>query len=220
MEQKRPKDQDGQKDDESDDKLDIKELEGIVLNKDEQKMLEDLDQDIGFQVAVQELIVSGNAIDAIELQTKLLLLLYQFFEKRIDDHKELRSLMERKDKSINDDVAKLSVFIMQSRSQILKQFSLELDIEKYLTNRSIATLRNTIKRFVVYEMYKFITPKKIAGETKKQNFTHNMLVGGLKRASRYAGGSKSQVAGYGKAFVQKLDRQHKKLARGGGIIRM
>lgn len=220
MEQKKPTDQ--AKLDEFDDKLDIKELEGVILTKDEQKMFEDLDQDIGFQVAIEQLILNASTIDAVELQTKLILLLYQFFEKRIKDHQDLRSLIERKNKSIDDDVVTLSVFIMQSRSQILKQSGQELDMknEKYLTNKSIANLRNIIKRFVVYEMYKFTTPKRIAGESKKQNFVHNVLVGGLKMASHYSGGSKSEIRGYGKNFVQKLERQHEKLAKRGGIIRM
>jgi transcriptional regulator NrdR family protein len=46
-------------------------------------------------------------------------------------------------------------------------------------------LRDIIKRFAVYELYKFITPQRIAGESRQANFTHNMLVSGLKRALNY-----------------------------------
>jgi hypothetical protein len=79
-------------------------------------------------------------------------------------------------------------------------------------------LRDTIKKFALYQIYKFSTPRRIAGETRKQKFIDNMLIGGLKLASRHAGGSKKELANYSPEFIKKLEKQHQKMSRG-SIIR-
>ena len=37
-----------------------------------------------------------------------------------------------------------------------------------------------MKNFAVYEVYKVMNPKRIAGETAKDNYKHNLIEGGEK----------------------------------------
>ena len=64
------------------------------------------------------------------------------------------------------------------------------------------------------EIYKFINPHRIAGETRKENFVHNMILGGMKRASRYEGGTKKELKSYSPSFIRNLEKQHKSFKRG------
>lgn len=202
------------------DEIDIQELSAIELTEEEKKIFEVLDSDIGFQVAVEKIIANiGDELDTAKIQSKLLLLLYEFFKSKMGSPSHLRTMMLKRKKSIDEDIKKMSIFVIQTHSQIVRQASQNITLSKdkyeYLTKQSRDNLRNTIKRFAVYELYKFITPRRIAGETRRQNFIHNMLLGGLKYASHFEGGTKSELQKYTPQFLQKLERQHKKFTRGG-----
>ncbi|HJK86288.1 MAG TPA: DUF5394 family protein [Candidatus Megaira endosymbiont of Nemacystus decipiens] len=58
-------------------------------------------------------------------------------------------------------------------------------------------LKKLIKNFAIYEIYKIMNPKRIAGETKKMNYINNLVYGGKKLAQRYEGGKASDLKKYG-----------------------
>ena len=73
-----------------------------------------------------------------------------------------------------------------------------------------------MKNFAVYEIYKVINPKRIAGETAKDNYKHNLIEGGVALASKYEGGKASDLKRYGSVEVDRLKRQVTSFKKGGG----
>ena len=110
-------------------------------------------------------------------------------------------------------VKDLSQYLINHRSH--KAITANKDIDKpkdkyqYLNLKSRINLRSIIKKFVVYEVYKAINPRRIAGERARDNFVNNMIIGGMKRASQYTGGSKSEIRTYGKKMIQDLEKKHR-----------
>ena len=49
-----------------------------------------------------------------------------------------------------------------------------------------------------------MNPKRIAGETKKDNYKHNLGKGGVKLAGKYEGGKAEDLKIYGKEEVKKI----------------
>ena len=108
---------------------------------------------------------------------------------------------------------------MLKKSEVIKNTNRNLsgpkDQYQGISKQSKADLKKTIKTLAVYEVYKFLNPKKIAGETRKENFAHNMIIGGMERAKHYAGGTSHEVASYSPTFLKKLENAHKSFKRGG-----
>jgi hypothetical protein len=200
-------------------KIDIEELVATELNEEEQKILNMLSLDSSFQVAVEKILANIQDLDIIQIQSQLLLLLHQIFKARIKDKEVLQSFIKKREKAINKNLKNLSLFLMNARSQMIRDVSRSIsrpkDKYEYLTKESRNNLRKTIRRFAVYELYKFINPRRIAGETRKENFAHNMVVGGLELASHFEGGTKSEIESYSPTFIKKLDKQHAAFKKGG-----
>jgi len=47
--------------------------------------------------------------------------------------------------------------------------------------------KRIVAHFTIYEIYKVMNPKRIAGETKEKNYAHNLIRGGKKLASNMRG---------------------------------
>ena len=80
-------------------------------------------------------------------------------------------------------------------------------------------LKKIIQNFAIYQVYKVMNPKRIAGESKKINYIHNLMRGGQKLAAKYEGGKESDLKRYGQNTVNKIHRavgKAKKLSRGFG----
>jgi hypothetical protein len=201
-------------------KIDIEELSTLELNEEETKFLEAFTADPGFQMSLEQLLSEVENLDITQIQSKLLLLMRQFFHARIKDKEVLKSLIKKREKVINDHLKHLSLYIMQNRSQIIRDASRGIakskDKYEYLSKKSRENLKQIIKRFAVYELYKFVNPRRIAGETRRENFIHNMVLGGMERASRFEGGTKAEIKSYSPQFIKNLEKQHKEFAKGGG----
>ena len=50
-----------------------------------------------------------------------------------------------------------------------------------------------------------MNPKRIAGETRQENFAHNVIERGLESAKHYAGGTKHEIERYSPQFIKKLE---------------
>lgn len=88
-----------------------------------------------------------------------------------------------------------------------------------LTIESRKNLKRIMKNFVIYEIYKVMNPKRIAGETTKDNYLHNLVQGGEKLASKYEGGRESDLKQYGSDEVSRIKSQAAAVSKGGGIGR-
>ena len=92
--------------------LNIASLQEVEFSPEEQSMFEQLDQDLAFQINVQELAANAQNLKPAEIKTKLLLLIYQFSGKRIEDRKALTDLMRKKYRQIDEDIRIMSLFLI------------------------------------------------------------------------------------------------------------
>lgn len=155
-----------------------------------------------------------------ELQSNLISLVQEYFKKK---DKNTNSVKNKKTKTRDEKIAKE---LTKFTNDLMKKYQeLDPDIGKSNTDsenypldkKAKITMKRLIKEFAVYEIYKVMNPKRIAGETKKDNFAHNMAAGGYKRASKYEGGKKSDVKSYGTGTVQRIERASRVFRGRGGF---
>ena len=91
--------------------------------------------------------------------------------------------------------------------------------ESILNIEAKKNLKRIMKNFAVYEVYKIMNPKRIAGETKEDNYRKNLMQGGEQLASRYEGGKESDLKQYGEAKVERIKHQALSMSKSGGIGR-
>lgn len=77
--------------------------------------------------------------------------------------------------------------------------------------------KRIVAHFAIYEIYKVMNPKRIAGESKKMNYAHNLIQGGAKLASKYEGGREADLKKYGENEVQKINKSARKIRNSKGI---
>lgn len=176
-------------------------------------------EDDAISVRIDKIIEEADDLDA--MQSKLILLIQQYFKEK-DQDKPAGAVITGKMKSYDERIAKN--IIEFTRNIIRKYEDMDPDIGKEgdhntdypLSKKSKIALKKIIKEFAIYEIYKVMNPKRIAGETKKDNYVHNMMMGGQKRASQYTGGKDSDIRSYGQAEVKRIDRISKNFQRGRG----
>lgn len=72
--------------------------------------------------------------------------------------------------------------------------------------KSRANFALVVKKLVIYQMYKILNPKRIAGETQADNFRDNMIVGGIKYAQKYAKMDKGKIQKLTKEFSKQIEK--------------
>lgn len=82
------------------------------------------------------------------------------------------------------------------------------------TKKASADLRKVMKNFAVYALYKVMNPRRIAGETKADNFIHNATLRGAETAKHYTGGSSTDINNYSPSLVKNIDRKRKSIKKG------
>ena len=205
---------------------DIKDvLDGSGVNQENlegtsKEMFDGLDINEIFNKEIEEILALLNeqTTDLTLLQSKIILLIKKYLNK----DKKLDIDLAIDDKLMAHDIAEVSHYLMEHKAAIMKDANSKLPRpkDKYygMTANSRADFRKIIKNFAVYQVYKFLNPKRIAGETRVENFANNMIMGGMYRAKHYAGGSEQEVAKYSPEFIKKLEDAHKTFKKGGMII--
>jgi len=180
-------------------------------------ILEELKKDSNIGKAIDQII--EDLIDIDEMQSKLIILVKKYLETSgptID--KISGKKVNFKDEEIEHNIAKFTRHLVKKHEDIDENI-VENDIidDRYaITKKTKMAIKKTLKEFAVYEIYKVMNPRRIAGETKKDNYAHNMMMGGQKRASQYEGGKESDLKAYGKTKVRRIERASKSFQKGGG----
>jgi hypothetical protein len=181
------------------------------------EILEELKKDENVGKAIDRII--EEAADLGEMQSKLILLIKKHLAKReLKTDKLTGKKIKFNDEEVEQDISKFT------RNLIKRYEGADRDIDannsiydKYpLDARAKASVKKIIKEFAIYEVYKVMNPRRIAGETKKDNYAHNMMMGGQKRASKYEGGKESDLKSYGEAEVRRIEQASKTFQKGGG----
>ncbi|MBM3466536.1 MAG: hypothetical protein FJX70_01645 [Alphaproteobacteria bacterium] len=181
------------------------------------EILEELKKDENVGKAIDRII--EEAADLGEMQSKLILLIKKHLAKReLKTDKLTGKKIKFNDEEVEQDISKFT------RNLIKRYEGADRDIDannsiydKYpLDAKAKASVKKIIKEFAIYEVYKVMNPRRIAGETKKDNYAHNMMMGGQKRASKYEGGKESDLKSYGEAEVRRIEQASKTFQKGGG----
>lgn len=181
------------------------------------EILEELKKDENVGKAIDRII--EEAADLGEMQSKLILLIKKHLAKReLKTDKLTGKKIKFNDEEVEQDISKFT------RNLIKRYEGADPDIDannsiddKYLLDaKAKASVKKIIKEFAIYEVYKVMNPRRIAGETKKDNYAHNMMMGGQKRASKYEGGKESDLKSYGEAEVRRIEQASKTFQKGGG----
>lgn len=126
--------------------------------------------------------VFNETNDLSEIQSRVILL--------VRDHtKEIGAKDPDKIAAVEKDIKNYCRDAMRDNnreSDSIKQGSDKKDQSQTITEESKKNLKTTLKNFVIYEIYQVMNPRRIAGETEKTNYQHNLITGGEKRADKYA----------------------------------
>ena len=156
--------------------------------------------------AVESLIDQSS--DIVEIQSKLLLLIKEYVKNKSSLDKEKNQDLILNEKSILDDIYKLSNKLLQDihNENNLDQVGIKNKTD-ILTAKSKENCKKILKIFAIYQVYKVMNPNRIAGETAKDNFKNNLLRGGEKFAAKYEGGKDSDKKKYGSPELSKIRKQ-------------
>ena len=204
---------------------DVESFDLQTLEKFESEMahiFEELKKDSNLGHAIDQIFEESNNLN--EIQTKTILLI-QKHAKAIGPTLDPKLEKSRFDpKQMAKDMSKLIHDLMKNNEEEINDPEIGTiakgDKYHHISGQSKKDLKRIMKNFAVYQVYKVMTPKRIAGETKKDNYEHNMMKGGEKLARQYEGGSDADIKSYGKAEVERIKKQSNQFQKGGGIIRM
>ena len=193
----------------------------LVLESEEVKeIFEELSQNEEFEHELEQIlaILNEQTMDLTRLQTQIILLIHKYLGKT----KNLKLKMLKMDeKLISKNVAEVSNYLMHQHSKIVRDANKNLinpkDKLQALTKQARIDLKRLLKSFAVYQIYMFMNPKRIAGETKLMNFAFNMIKGGMKLAAKYEGGKAKDIKSYSPKFIKKLEKAHSSFKKSSGI---
>lgn len=187
------------------------------------EIFNELSKNDAFEQEIEQILACLNeqTMDLTKLQTQIILLIKKYLGKL--GHKKLEKLGVKIDENlVSKNVAEVSSYLMQQHSQLVKEANRGLikskDKLQGISNQSRLEARRLVKNFALYQVYKFMNPKRIAGETKEENFAYNMIRGGIDLAKKYEGGSKSDLKSYSPEFIKKLDKAHQNFKGSGRTI--
>ncbi len=185
--------------------------------------LENLFEQIGQDKDLGKLVekIFDETADLNEIQVKIILLLKGYLKTKKKSGIDVNKIDEL-EKKITDDINK---FVGKFNRVVGEEIDPNLGTvskkgkESILNIEAKKNLRRIMKNFAVYEVYKIMNPKRIAGETKEDNYRKNLIQGGEQLASRYEGGKESDLKQYGEAKLERIKHEASSMSKSGGIIR-
>jgi len=200
----------------------IEKLSASVKVKPEpelENLFEEIGQDEDLGKAVEK--IFDEITDLNEIQVKIILLIRNYLKAKkksgIDVNK-IDELEKKITEDINKFAGKFNKVIGEEIDPNLGTVS-KKGKESILNIEAKKNLKRIMKNFAVYEVYKIMNPKRIAGETKEDNYRKNLMQGGEQLASRYEGGKESDLKQYGEAKVERIKHQALSMSKSGGIGR-
>ena len=170
----------------------------------------ELKHDENLTKAIDQVFDETNNLD--EIQTKIILLVREYAKEMQPKMMPGKEDIGFDDKEVVKDINKLSRSFFKDKNQDIDKKLAKVkqkDPLRHITGQSKKDFKRAVKRFAIYEVYKVMNPKRIAGETKKDNYAHNMMRGGKKLASKHEGGRKSDLAKYSPKFIKKVAAKSK-----------
>lgn len=199
--------------------LDLEELEQIGVNDDSKPLLELLEKEEDFEAEIDKILSNIQDLDLTKLQSQILLYLKNLLS-RIEKKLNIEVTCSIPRSRIENHLKQLSLYLMNTRSMEVRDASRGIAVGKskyeYLNKEARAEVRILIKKFAIYELYKILNPRRIAGNTRYENFVNNVIMMGLEVARKYEGGTNKELQKYSPEFIKELERSHIKFKKTGG----
>ena len=138
-------------------------------------------------------------------------------------------MIQRKVINIDADEEKIAKDVTELSRRLMKDLEEELDPSLgkirikdrslWLNKQAKNNIKRIMKNFAIYEVYKIMNPKRIAGETAKDNYKHNLMQGGEKLAKKYEGGKAADLQKYGPEEVNRIQKHVMEAKKKGGLER-
>lgn len=204
--------------------IDDEEQEGNLANiseanNEDQKRIAELIEKIDKEGELGELIeeVFYQTSDLNEIESKIILLIKAYLKKK---HKGKAPYDATVDEQISQDIHDISSKFMANLSANTRLDAKGNKIEYGTLSKQVQNdVKRVIKNFAIYEVYKVMNPRRIAGETAKDNFAHNMAYRGEKKAMQYEGGKEEAMKEYGSDEVAKIKKQVSSFGKSKGLER-
>ncbi len=179
-------------------------------------VFEELEEDQDLGKAVDE--VFEQTSNLYEIQSKLILIIKGCLNDSKENDPELQEAIDADEAEIAKDIIELTRKLMKDiNPEMENEFGRisHKDRAYMLDAKAKQNFKKIMKNFAVYEVYKVMNPNRIAGETAKENYRHNLSRGGQKLASKYEGGKASDLKEYGKAEVKNIKSQARAIKNSG-----
>lgn len=197
-------------------------ISNIELNDQSEINLTDFWDSESFDEEIEQILANFNeeTMDLTKLQTQIILLIKRQLGNIKKKNQHLKQNLAIDEKVVAQNIAEISRYLIDHKIERVSKNELEPDAYQAagMSAQSRQDLRKIIKNFTVYQVYKIMNPRRIAGETRRDNFIHNMLVGGMNRAKHYSGGTKQEIARYSPNFIKYLENKSKTFAKNKGMM--
>lgn len=177
---------------------------------------------------------AGLNISSAEMESTIILALKAMLEKNMDSKGNIPSLQDlskeqqqqlaenianlidnlaakgakvRKEDIINFLVENIFKLYAQTKEQMHEE---GVDDYEFLNEKDKKRIKEELIKQAIYELYKMLNPRRIAGETKLENFINNVVVRGVEIASKYEGGKPKDLENYdlSTSFLKLLQEKH------------
>jgi hypothetical protein len=187
--------------------------------EDIEEILSILMQDETFENTIEQILGTLNdEIDISSMQQHIIAIIKKYLQRRSGKN----SAISIDAKLITQNITEISSFLMDKRAKIIKSATKNFNNikDKYssITELSRTNLKRLIKGFIIYQIYKITNPKRLAGETKRDNFAHNVIMRGMKVAKKYEGGKASDIKSYGVTFMNNLQKAAVKVKKNNNTL--
>lgn len=166
-----------------------------------------------FTVQLEELIKKIDSISLVNLKSELIILIKKYLQNCFDD-KKFSKISEME---MIKYIRKFSMMIIAKNKKLQKSFEENKDVDasinmedmdhEYMDGDYLKNFRKIVRNFIVYEIYKLINPRRLAGETKEQNMVDNIVMYGVKRAAKFE--RKDGLSKLDPELVKELEKKYK-----------
>lgn len=176
-----------------------------------------LEDDLEFKAEIESIIeqIHKANYNISKIFDKIMILIEITAAKLIvkDKLKDILSDIQGSRDSINKRVHDIAVHLMIRRN--LGIYNPKEDIKNFAMTKACDNLKAMMKRFVIYEIYKMINPRRIAGQTRLGNFISNFILRGEKVAKKFEGGTEQELKKYNPKLLGKLRKKRKTHVKSG-----
>lgn len=196
--------------------------EGEELSEENKKIIEALEQDEELNQGIQDLVSSmyEENLDLSALQSKFLLLIKAALARLNNGgtSRAIEQILKKQEKELTEQLSLISHHVMMKYSDIARKKMDGIDGPEdnldYMQAAAIKHTKQIMKSFAIYEIYKMQNPRRIAGETRRDNFVNNFIVGGIRHAMKYAGGKREVSRSELVKISRNISRQGTSAGRG------